>query len=68
MQKIELKIDGMSCSHCVARVEKALAEVSGVTLVEVSLEPGAAAVTGDGVSLDDLVAAVDRVGYTASAA
>ena len=68
MQKIELKIEGMDCSHCVARVQKALAEVSGVSLVEVVLEPGSASVTGEGVSLDDLVEAVDRAGYTASAA
>ncbi len=65
MHTIELKIEGMDCSHCVARVEKALAGVSGVSLVEVTLDPGSATVTGEGVSPDDLVQAVDRAGYTA---
>lgn len=66
MEKIGLKIEGMSCTHCVGRVERALAAVAGVSEVSVTLEPGAATVTGDGVSLDDLVEAVDRVGYTAT--
>jgi copper chaperone CopZ len=64
---VELKIVGMSCEHCSGRVEKALSAVAGVTAVEVVLEPGSATVTGDNVSLDDLVEAVDRVGFTATA-
>jgi len=68
METIELKIVGMSCEHCSGRVEKALGAVAGVTAVEVTLEPGSATVTGQGVSLDDLVEAIDRVGFTASAA
>ncbi|MDP2470327.1 MAG: heavy-metal-associated domain-containing protein [Candidatus Palauibacterales bacterium] len=68
MGTIELKIDGMSCEHCVARVKKALAAVSGVSSAEVRLDAASATVTGDNVSFDDLVQAVDRAGYTASAA
>jgi len=64
---VELKIEGMSCGHCVARVEKALREVEGVASVEVTLEPGSATVTGDDVRTEDLLQAVDRVGYTAAA-
>jgi copper chaperone CopZ len=37
-----------------------------VTAVEVVLEPGSATVTGENISLDDLVEAVDRVGFTAT--
>ena len=65
---VDLKIVGMSCEHCTARVVKALGSVDGVTAVEVTLEPGSATVTGENVSLDDLVEAVDRVGFTATAA
>lgn len=64
---VELKIEGMSCEHCTARVEKALGSVVGVTSVEVVLEPGSATVAGENVSLDDLVEAIDRVGFTATA-
>lgn len=41
-----LKIEGMMCDHCRARVEKALAAVPGVESVEVSLENKRAAVSG----------------------
>ncbi len=67
MEGIELKIEGMSCEHCVARTEKALAAVTGVSEVEVRLEPGAATVTGENVSVQDLIDAVDQAGFTASA-
>lgn len=33
----EVYIDGMSCMHCAAKVEKALASVSGVADVKVDL-------------------------------
>ena len=41
-----IKIEGMMCKHCVAHVEKALAAVSGVESVEVSLEGKCAVVSG----------------------
>jgi len=67
VEGIELKIEGMSCEHCVARTEKALAAVTGVNEVQVRLEPGSATVTGENVSLDDLIDAVDQAGFTATA-
>jgi len=63
---IDLKIEGMSCEHCTARTEKALAAVMGVSRVEVHLEPGSATVEGEHVNLEDLIEAVDRVGFTAT--
>ena len=42
-----LKIEGMMCGHCKARVEKALKAVAGVETVEVSLENKTATVTGN---------------------
>lgn len=41
-----LKIEGMMCGHCKARVEKALKAVAGVEKVEISLENKTATVTG----------------------
>jgi copper chaperone CopZ len=38
-----IKIKGMSCSHCVMAVTKALNTVDGVANVKVSLEEGSAA-------------------------
>jgi len=65
VESIELKIEGMSCEHCVARTEKALAAVTGVSRVEVRLEPGSATVTGENVSAGGLIEAVDEAGYAA---
>ncbi|MBK1702579.1 CopZ family metallochaperone [Thiococcus pfennigii] len=60
---IELKIEGMTCPHCVAAVHEALAQVPGVTrVVDVDLTTGRAAVEGD-VALSDLTAAVEAAGY-----
>ncbi|MBC1421045.1 CopZ family metallochaperone [Listeria seeligeri] len=65
MEKLTLKIEGMTCGHCEARVEKALAEVDGVTNAKVSLEEGTATVefeTGK-VTEDSLIDAVEDAGY-----
>ena len=40
-----LKIDGMMCTHCEARVKKALEAVDGVAEAVVSHEAGTAVVT-----------------------
>lgn len=61
----ELKIEGMSCSHCSAAVERALTGVEGVTRVEVDLAGGRAAVEG-AADVGALVAAVAEEGYTAT--
>lgn len=63
----ELKIEGMTCSHCSAAVERALTGVAGVTAVQVDLAGGRATVQGS-ATLADLAAAVAEEGYTASAA
>ncbi len=63
----ELKIQGMSCSHCSAAVERALKGVTGVTQAQVDLEAGTAKVQGS-AALEDLLAAVSEEGYTASPA
>lgn len=40
------RVDGMTCQHCKAAVEKALLEVPGVDHVEVDLRNGTASVQG----------------------
>jgi copper chaperone len=63
-----LKVEGMSCMHCVKAVTDALAAVPGVERVrEVSLEKKQAVVEGSAVA-DALVAAVKEAGYQAEAA
>jgi len=58
-----LKIAGMSCGHCSARVEKALNAIDGVE-ANVHLETASASVTLTGdVTDDELKKAVDAAGY-----
>ena len=61
---IHLKVTGMTCNHCVMHTKKALESVPGVQSVEVTLEPGAAKITGD-ADHDALIAAVKDAGYEA---
>ncbi|ROO27195.1 cation transporter [Salinisphaera japonica] len=65
---MKLKIDGMTCEHCVAAVREALTDVDGVVQVtDVSLADGTAEIEGNPDS-DVLLAAVEAEGYTASVA
>lgn len=64
MEKITIKVEGMSCNHCVNRVKKAVAGVSGVKNVEVSLEEKSAVVEFDApATLEQIKAAVTDAGY-----
>ena len=45
--EMRIRVNGMSCSHCQARVEKGLSELDGVTSVRVDLPTGTATVVGD---------------------
>jgi len=65
MAKTNLKIQGMTCNHCVMRVAKALKAVPGVQDAQVDLQKAEAAVTYDDakVSLDKLSFAVVEAGY-----
>ena len=62
-----LKIDGMTCGHCVAGVKRALEAVPGVESAEVSLVEGRATLRGS-AELSALVGAVEEEGYRAEAA
>jgi Au+-exporting ATPase len=60
----ELSIDGMTCASCVARVERALTAVPGVTQANVNLGAESARVEGVAEAAA-LVAAIKQAGYDA---
>ena len=64
--EITLTIGGMSCASCAARVEKRLNAVHGVTATVNFATEQASVAFPDAVSPDDLVAAVEETGYTAT--
>lgn len=66
MDKKILKIDGMSCNHCVGRVDKALNELNGVK-AQVSLDPQEAIVEGEKLDTALLKKTVEDAGYTVTA-
>jgi copper ion binding protein len=62
--KTTLKIEGMSCEHCVKHVTEALQGIAGVSSVSVSLADKSALVEhGDSVGPDAMKAAVEEAGY-----
>ena len=67
---LSLKIQGMSCASCVARVERALKKVSGVSEASVNLATEEAHVTVDPtqVSVSKLITAIDDAGYATETA
>jgi copper chaperone len=68
MAKTTLKVQGMTCNHCVMRVAKALKAVTGVKDAQVDLQKGEAIVTYDEatVTSEKLAATVTEAGYKAS--
>jgi copper chaperone len=68
MNRTTLKIDGMSCGHCVKAVKTALEALDGVTVESVSV--GAATVAYDPAvaTPEKLAEAVNDAGYDAAPA
>jgi P-type Cu+ transporter len=65
-QAVELSIGGMTCASCAARVEKKLNKLDGVTAtVNFATEKAAVSFPGT-VTPEDLIAVVQRTGYTAA--
>jgi copper chaperone len=58
-----LKIKGMSCQHCVGSVKKALEDISGLTRVTVNLDAGEASFENEGVDLEEIRAAIAKIGF-----
>ena len=67
MANVKLRVTGMTCGHCQAKVEQALKRVTGVYSAIVDLQDGEAEVdfNDDAVTTAQLVAAVERAGYSA---
>ena len=62
---IDVDVEGMTCGSCAARVQRVLGKHRGVVDAEVNYATGRARLQldSDDVDLQDLRAAVDRIGY-----
>ena len=65
METLKLKIEGMSCGHCVARVEKALSRLDGVSVRRVDVGSADLLVDPARASFERIRQALDDAGYEA---
>ncbi|WP_242882761.1 heavy metal translocating P-type ATPase [Actinomadura litoris] len=63
--RIELAIGGMTCASCAARIEKRLNRIEGVTASVNYATEKARVEFPEGVSPQELIASVEKAGYTA---
>ncbi|MGW5272585.1 HAD-IC family P-type ATPase, partial [Streptomyces sp. NPDC004044] len=61
----QLAIGGMTCASCAARIEKKLNRMDGVTATVNYATEKARVEFGAGTRLDDVIATVEKTGYTA---
>ena len=64
---LDLKVEGMTCASCVARVEKALLKVPGVAAASINLATETATILAPAEVAEAAIAAVRRAGYEAFA-
>jgi P-type Cu+ transporter len=65
---VELSVGGMTCASCAARIEKKLNRIDGATAtVNLATEKASVVLTA-AISPEDLVTAIQAVGYTATVA
>jgi len=61
--EITLKIDGMSCQHCVAAVKKAVDALEGIDSSDVAVGSAKVLFDDSKTSRDAIAAAVQAAGY-----
>ncbi len=66
MAETTLKIDGMSCQHCVMRVRKAIDAVAGVTKSDVAVGSATIQFDESKAKKEDVIAAIEKAGYKVS--
>ena len=60
--KLNLKIDGMGCEHCIKSVREALEEISGVKVIDVKIGSAEVEAENDSV-LNEIREKLDDAGY-----
>ncbi|GAA0330012.1 heavy metal translocating P-type ATPase [Streptomyces blastmyceticus] len=63
--EVELAVGGMTCASCAARVERRLNRMDGVRATVNFATEKARVALGEGVTVADVIAEVERTGYTA---
>ncbi|KHF37743.1 copper chaperone CopZ [Halalkalibacter okhensis] len=64
-QKTTLKVNGMSCGHCISTIESKIGNLNGVHSVKVLLSEGEVSLNYDSnvISLDQIIHEIEDQGY-----
>ncbi len=63
MSEVTLKIEGMTCGHCVMRVKKAVEQLPGVSQTDVAIGTARISYDESRIKEQDLEQAVEKAGY-----
>ena len=63
MTETTIKIEGMSCQHCVMRVKKAIDALSGVSQSDVQVGSAAVQFDESRVKKENITNAIEKAGY-----
>lgn len=63
MERMKMRIDGMTCGHCVSSVRKALEAVDGTSVEDVDIGSAVASYDPAVTSIDSLKNAVSQAGF-----
>ncbi len=66
MAETVIKIEGMSCEHCVMRVKKALDSIAGITEANVTIGSARIKYDESKVKMEDIYSAIEKAGYKVS--
>ena len=66
VDRVTLKVEGMSCGHCVKSIENSVSAISGVDKVDVQLDSGTVNVefNKDVVVVEQITNTIEEQGYT----
>lgn len=67
MERVTMKIDGMTCGHCVAQVTKALKDVDGVNVEQVKVGTATVSFDPSSTSEERITQAIEDQGYAVAA-
>jgi copper chaperone CopZ len=68
MNDVTLRIEGMSCGHCVGQVRNALARLDGVQVHQIRVGEAGLSYDPETLTLPEIVEAVKRAGYEVESA
>jgi copper chaperone CopZ len=65
-ERLELRVSGMHCTHCVAAIDDAVRSCPGVSDVDIDLKTKSVQVHGKEIDEGQVVSTIDALGYTVS--